>query len=285
MKRRPGIPPSIRVAHRKFRRKHGLRGKKYVPRRSSCWWLCTIAFALLCFYAAFVSKRRLKRYHLAEPSGKDVQTSRSKNQPIVGNASESKSTDAKSRVPPLMNSKPAANDEHAITGTEMKSILQERFNNLPPPPWPQLDLRIPKAIMDGELVGFDNDSANNDLKLPLNASTSNNMHTSNTIVTSYYEFTSKHAVWKYRKWFKYILQTSDPMIVFLEPGSPWIDFVKEKRMHAPTILALIPFNDLVMSTTFTEEFWDFMRSIDTESKVHKGTGVYKIWNEKMVSVI
>ncbi len=160
----------------------------------------------------------------------------------------------------------------AVKTNDMKSALQQRFNDLPPAPWPQLDLRIPQAILEGEMVGFDTS-----LPPPKD-------RYSNTIVTAYYEFTSKHSVGQYETWFHRILRASEPMIIFVEPGSKWFDFVKKERTHAPTILAQIPFVELVTSTTFTEEFWEFMHSIDTEAKVHKGSGVYKIWNEKLVSL-
>jgi len=155
----------------------------------------------------------------------------------------------------------------------MKAKLAQRFNNLPLPPWPQLDHRTPQAILDGFMVGFD-----------LQASpTPSTFHQSNTIVTAYYEFESKHGVKQYEIWFDRILRTSEPMIIFVEPESRWLDFVLEHRKHAPTIVATLKFDDLVMSTTFQPNFWDFMHSIDLEAKIHKGSGVYKIWNEKLVS--
>ena len=45
-----------------------------------------------------------------------------------------------------------------------------------------------------------------------------------------------------------------------------------------------PFSELVMSTTFTESFWKEQHTIDLEAKVHRGTGVYKIWNEKLIFI-
>ena len=108
------------------------------------------------------------------------------------------------------------------------------------------------------------------------------MYPSFSLVTAYYEFESKHGVNQYRKWMVGLFQTSDPIIVFLEPQSVWFDVVKELRQHAPTIIVPMKFDDLVMSTTFTKEFWDYEHSIDLEAKVHKGSGVYKIWNEKLI---
>ncbi|GFH46807.1 hypothetical protein CTEN210_03281 [Chaetoceros tenuissimus] len=157
---------------------------------------------------------------------------------------------------------------HQINALDMKSKLQTRYDDLPSPPWPQLDHRIAKAILDGTIIGFDPSQVSFDA--------------SNTIVTAYYQFTSKHGVGEYEKWFTRLLRASEPMIIFLEPGSSWYDFVLKQRTHAPTIIAPIQFNELVMSTTFTTEFWDFMFSIDLEASVHKSSNVYKIWNEKLI---
>uniref|UniRef100_A0A7S3Q266 Uncharacterized protein n=1 Tax=Chaetoceros debilis TaxID=122233 RepID=A0A7S3Q266_9STRA len=147
--------------------------------------------------------------------------------------------------------------------------IKSRYASLPSPPWPQLDHRISKAVLNGDLIGFNPSK-------PLAE-----MH-KNTIVTAYYEFTSKHSPGEYERWFERILGASEPMIIFLEPGSRWVDFVAKKRTHAPTILAQISFGEGIMSTTFTKDFWDFMFSIDTEAKVHRGSNVYKVWNEKLI---
>jgi hypothetical protein len=148
--------------------------------------------------------------------------------------------------------------------------IKSRYASLPSPPWPQLDHRISKAVLDGDLIGFDPSK-------PLTE-----MH-NNTIVTAYYEFTSKHSPRDYERWFEKLLGASEAMIIFLEPGSRWVDFVAKKRKHAPTILAQIPFGEGVMSTTFTKDFWDFMFSIDTEAERHRASNVYKVWIEKLVS--
>lgn len=161
-------------------------------------------------------------------------------------------------VDKLLREKSQSSNNGPHSRDNIKSVLQQRFDNLPPAPWPQLDHRIPKAILDGDFVGFDG-------KL-----SPSSFHQSNTIVTAYYEFRSKHTVRQYEKWFERILQASEPMIIFVEPGSKWFQFVKERRTHAPTIVAHLSFDDTIMATTFTEEFWNFMHSIDLEAKVHRG---------------
>ncbi len=92
-----------------------------------------------------------------------------------------------------------------------------------------------------------------------------------------------------------LLRATDPMIIFLEPNSTWFDFVIESRCikllpypwikechHSPTLVVPMKFEDLVMANTFTEDFWDYEHSMDTEKEFHKVSGLYKIWNEKMV---
>eukprot|EP00558_Chaetoceros_sp_UNC1202_P000298 CAMPEP_0197260546 /NCGR_PEP_ID=MMETSP1429-20130617/84088_1 /TAXON_ID=49237 /ORGANISM="Chaetoceros sp., Strain UNC1202" /LENGTH=221 /DNA_ID=CAMNT_0042724789 /DNA_START=142 /DNA_END=807 /DNA_ORIENTATION=+ len=127
------------------------------------------------------------------------------------------------------------------------------------------------AILHGTLEGIDE-----------NISMDRPLKHSNTIVTAYYEFESKHGANHYKAWFQNLLRTSDAMIIFVEPGSKWYDWVKEQRTHAPTIIVPFAFEDLDMANTFTKEFWDFMHEIDAEAKIHKGSGVYKIWNQKLI---
>ena len=72
---------------------------------------------------------------------------------------------------------------------------------------------------------------------------------------------------EYTKWMIGLFQTSDPIIIFVEPNSEWFTVVQKLRQHAPTIIATMKFDDLVMSSTFTKEFWDYEHSIDLEAKV------------------
>mmetsp|Transcript_32571 Transcript_32571/g.43296 ORF Transcript_32571/g.43296 Transcript_32571/m.43296 type:complete len:381 (+) Transcript_32571:134-1276(+) len=148
----------------------------------------------------------------------------------------------------------------------LEDRMRDKLSRLSKPPWPQQDDRIARAIAHGTVLGP-----------PANA-------TMSTIISAYYEFESKHSVKEYEAWFQRLLQAPDPLIIFLEPESRWISFVSERRKHAPTIIALVPFDQLVMSTTFAESLWQEQRKVDLEAKVHKGTGVYKIWNEKLIFI-
>lgn len=174
----------------------------------------------------------------------------------------------------IQNDTTSEHNPQLLLSSSMISKLKHRYDHLPLPPWPQLDHRTSLAILNGHMQGF---HPNDDHVSPQDFH-----HSSNTIVTAYYEFESKHGVGNYEKWFSRILRTCEPMIIFVEPESRWFEFVKERRTHAPTIVAPLKFENLVMSTTFLPSFWDFMHGIDLEAKIHKGSGVYKIWNEKLI---
>ena len=71
------------------------------------------------------------------------------------------------------------------------------------------------------------------------------------------------------------------MIVFVEPNSRWYDFVFENRQHAPTLLIGRKFADMVMSTSFSNNFWLKAHNNSDEAFRHS-IDSYKIWNEKLV---
>lgn len=103
-------------------------------------------------------------------------------------------------------------------------------------------------------------------------------------MTAYYEFFSKHTAEHYKAAMIRLFPASEPMVIFVEPNSTWYDFISESRQHAPTLMVPMKFDELVMSTTFTKEFWDYEHSIDDEID-HRNADVYKIWNEKLVRIL
>lgn len=107
-----------------------------------------------------------------------------------------------------------------------------------------------------------------------------------TIVTAFYQMSSKHPVKMYQKNSGQLLSTADPMIIFCEPKSTWVDFFIEQRKHAPTIVVPLSANDLRLKQHFAQEtFWKTQYKIDPEGPTHhKGvnTMLYIIWDEKLV---
>lgn len=118
--------------------------------------------------------------------------------------------------------------------------------------------------------------------------TSNNKHDGPiaTLVTAFYQMSSKHPVKMYEKNSGQLLATADPMIIFCEPNSTWVDFFIKNRKHAPTIVVPLSANDLTLKQHFPQEtFWKKQYDIDPEGLTHHNgvnTMLYVIWDEKLV---
>ena len=107
-----------------------------------------------------------------------------------------------------------------------------------------------------------------------------------TLVTAFYQMSSKHPVKMYQKTSGQLMSTSDPMIIFCEPNSTWVDFFIERRKHAPTIIVPLPSKELRLVQHFPQEtFWKKQYEIDPEAPTHHknvNTMLYVIWDEKLV---
>mmetsp|Transcript_38233 Transcript_38233/g.70528 ORF Transcript_38233/g.70528 Transcript_38233/m.70528 type:complete len:568 (-) Transcript_38233:306-2009(-) len=107
-----------------------------------------------------------------------------------------------------------------------------------------------------------------------------------TLITAFYQMSSKHPPRMYQKNSGQLLATSDPMIIFCEPNTQWVNFFIEQRKHAPTIVVPLPANELRLKRHFSQEkFWKKQYEIDPEGPTHhKGvnTMLYVIWDEKLV---
>ena len=107
-----------------------------------------------------------------------------------------------------------------------------------------------------------------------------------TIVTAMYdiESNSQHSKKEYQEWMHNFLVCTDPMIIFVDPESSWLEFVQSRRAHAPTIIAHLSLASLVMATSFANEFWtNEVLPLDTHAAEHGNSiDVYKIRNEKMI---
>ena len=107
-----------------------------------------------------------------------------------------------------------------------------------------------------------------------------------TIVTAFYEMSSKHPVRMYQKTAGQLLATADPMIIFCEPNTTWVDFFIGQRKHAPTIVVPLSADDLRLKRRFPQEtLWKKQYEIDPEGPTHHrgvNTMLYIIWVEKLV---
>lgn len=155
--------------------------------------------------------------------------------------------------------------------------------------WPQMDDRVPNAILNGFRFGEHANQTKNDTEKHYEWNGTlyeKPIQSLATIVTAYYDIKSKHPAEQYKSWFENLLGATDPMIIFLEPNEtawiPWIPWFQERRHHAPTIIVPFPFSNLTMSTTFTNAFWKEVMKRDYGHRYKKGVDVYKIWNEKII---
>ena len=186
-----------------------------------------------------------------------------------------------------------------------------------PPQFPQWDRSIHKHIVapDAAIIGMppeccptnvvhqhltknfskDNVLSEEELKdctcrSPRNYPVGNNGETINrptaTLITAFYEMSSKHPRKMYEKTSQQLLSTADPMIIFCEPGSTWVQFFTEKRQHAPTIVVPMSVEELRLLQRFPQEtFWKKQFEIDPEGTTHHksiNTKLYLLWDEKII---
>lgn len=169
--------------------------------------------------------------------------------------------------------------------------------------WPQTDDRIRQAIRNGERIGpksitilTRNDGTRYyDWKGIEHEAPQNKLA---TVVSMFYDISSKkekaraksglHRKEAYIRWMENFLSSTDPLVFFCEPESPWADIVREKRQHAPTIIAYLYFSELTTNTNFDEKFWvDRALNKDLDGVIYvkkKKTGQYKLWNEKIILI-
>jgi len=132
----------------------------------------------------------------------------------------------------------------------------------------------------------DEELADCECRSPRNYPKDGNDRPTTTIITAFYEISSKHPVRMYEKTSGQLLATADPMIIFCEPNSRWVNFFKEQRQHAPTIVVPLSANELRLKKHFPQEtFWKDQYNIDPEGPTHHknvNTMLYVIWDEKLV---
>jgi hypothetical protein len=110
-----------------------------------------------------------------------------------------------------------------------------------------------------------------------------------TLVSAFYQFSSKHSIDAYKRFMRQVLQSSDPLIIFLEPNSEWIAHVKQLRQHAPTIIVARSAKDMVCANTFSiDQFWnDQHQRLNPERESHHkdvSMHLYAVWCEKIILV-
>jgi hypothetical protein len=101
-----------------------------------------------------------------------------------------------------------------------------------------------------------------------------------TVVSAYYEMSSKYTKESYRVWIRLFLENIPCYLIFfieehLEP------FIKECRKNYldKTTIVILPREKWVANTKFSQEVWNKLHSEDPEKNIHTPE-LYKIWFEK-----
>jgi hypothetical protein len=155
------------------------------------------------------------------------------------------------------------------------------------PAWPQQDNSIQQAIRGAHRIGVNQTPTIDGTYYMWNGTQCESPPKGMaTVVTAYYDLSSKHPRHQYEEWIQNMIKATDPMIIFIDPTSDyfnWWPMIEKHRQHAPTLLVSLPFRNLTMSTVFSDEFWKtYILPRDRTYRYRKGVDVYKIWNEKMI---
>ena len=173
-----------------------------------------------------------------------------------------------------------------------------------PPQFPQHDRSLSTGLLNATFIGFpptccplkkledgslvENKEVDCTCRSPTNYP-ADGLWPKVTLVTAFYQFSSKHNANDYKRYFRQIMQSSDPIVIFLEPGSEWITYFKEQRQHAPTMIIPWSMNNMICANVFSiDEFWKDQHSrLDPErNRFHKGVdmNLFAIWCEKVIFV-
>lgn len=100
-----------------------------------------------------------------------------------------------------------------------------------------------------------------------------------TIVTAYFEISSKYPSHKYFKWIKNFLLIKDP-IVIITSASLKEFMLKNRPKNYKTLIVIRNESNFMVRKRYGDKFWKHQHDIDIEKKIHKGEYLYWIWDEK-----
>jgi Bacterial protein of unknown function (HtrL_YibB) len=101
-----------------------------------------------------------------------------------------------------------------------------------------------------------------------------------TVVSAYYEFSSKHGSDKYKQWIRDFLEGCPCNLVFFTDEKSY-DFIQECRSNYMdrTNITILPMEEWRSSNILTDSEWNQQESIDPEKSIHSKK-LYKVWFEK-----
>jgi len=103
-----------------------------------------------------------------------------------------------------------------------------------------------------------------------------------TVVTSFYNFNSKHSFEKYEKWIKNFLpNVRCNLIVFTSPNL--LDYILSLRKNTlnKTVVVYQSFDELELSQKYSE-YWNIQEQIEPDKGCGRNKNCYIIWNSKLL---
>jgi len=101
-----------------------------------------------------------------------------------------------------------------------------------------------------------------------------------TVVSSYYEFNSKHTVEQYKIWIRLFLESISCYLVFFTDLKSK-DFIEDcRKLYKDKTHIIILDKSEWNANKYGEEIWNKQFEKDDEKGIHKSPELYKIWYEK-----
>jgi hypothetical protein len=101
-----------------------------------------------------------------------------------------------------------------------------------------------------------------------------------TVISAYYEMSSKHSLSEYRKWIELFLTDNNMYLIFFTE-SHLAEFIRDcrKGYDDRTTIVILPREEWV-ANKYDQKVWDALHSIDPEKAIHNPE-LYKVWFEKI----
>jgi hypothetical protein len=101
-----------------------------------------------------------------------------------------------------------------------------------------------------------------------------------TIVSAYYEMSSKYPKENYRTWIRLFLENCQAHIIFFceESFKPFVEDCR-KNFKDRTNIQILDRKEWTANTEFSNDFWEKQHLIDSEKSIHS-VDLYKVWYEK-----
>lgn len=103
---------------------------------------------------------------------------------------------------------------------------------------------------------------------------------SHTIVTAFFNISSKHSEAEYLSWMSNMLSLQDSMVIFTETSTT--ETIKRLRSHAlhRTLIVKMEIGDLPVAKRWPLTFWEKQLNVDPEKSIHKSYQLFWIWLSK-----